>query len=488
MSGFFRTFAVMMTKAELFERLKQTEWTDFEIKEALDKLPKNVWESVSSFSNTHGGWIVFGVKERRKQSGTYYEIQGVNNVEKLETDFTNTLRGGQKFNQRIASQPQRFDVDGKIVVAFYIPMSEYKPVYIGTPAETYIRLGSTDQHATQFEVNALLRDQSYGKKSNEVVIGSSFVDINQSSFQDYRNYVKMYNPSLKYNTLNDEDFCIKTGIVVNGMLTIGGLLMFGKLEKILEFNHDFIIDYIEIPGASIKEAHTRYTYRMQEQENIWDYFKAISYRLRTRLDNPYSPLPNGFAPDDESQMYCVREALVNFLAHADYFSEIHSTVRVYDNSIELQNPGSFPVDLKMVGLSLVSQPRNPNILRFFKLAKLSENGGYGIDKINEWKQLTGCEVTIKSSITYSEVKFLMPINANQRQSTPNGDKSGVNNDVERKILALIGDDNKISLKELANKIDIPSRTLDRIITSLKGKGIIKRVGSSRSGHWEIITK
>ena len=475
-----------MTKAELFERLNQTEWTDFEIKEALDKLPKNVWESVSSFSNTHGGWIVFGVKERRKQSGVVYEIQGVNNVEKLETDFTNTLRGGQKFNQRIASQPQRFDIDGKIVVAFYIPMSEYKPVYIGIPAETYIRLGSSDQHATPFEVNALLRDQSFGKKSNEVVIGSSFIDINQSSFQDYRNYVRMYNPALKYNTLNDEDFCIKTGIVVNGMLTIGGLLMFGKLEKILEFNHDFIIDYIEIPGANIKEAHTRYTYRMQEQENIWDYFKAISYRLRTRLDNPYSPLANGFAPDDESQMYCVREALVNFFAHADYFSEIHSTVRVYDNSIELQNPGSFPVDLKMVGLSLVSQPRNPNILRFFKLAKLSENGGYGIDKINEWKQLTGSEVTINSSITYSEVKFLMPINANQRQSTPNGVENGANNDVESKILALIGADNKISLKELANKIDVPGRTLDRIITSMKVKGIIKRVGSARSGHWEIV--
>ncbi|MDE7152980.1 MAG: putative DNA binding domain-containing protein [Muribaculaceae bacterium] len=478
----------MMTKAELFERLKQTEWTDFEIKEALDKLPKNVWESVCSFSNTRGGWIVFGVKERRKQSGVFYEIQGVNNVEKLETDFTNTLRGGQKFNQRIASQPQRFDVDGKIVVAFYIPMSECKPVYIGTPTETYIRLGSSDQHATQFEVNALLRDQSFGKKSNEVVIGSTFVDINQSSFQDYRNYVKLYNPSLKYNILNDEDFCIKTGIIVNGMLTIGGLLMFGKLEKILEFNHDFIIDYIEIPGANIKEAHTRYTYRMQEQENIWDYFKAISYRLRTRLDNPFSPLLNGFAPDDESQMYCVREALVNFLAHADYFSEIHSTIRVYDNSIELQNPGSFPVDLKIVGLSLVSQPRNPNILRFFKLAKLSENGGYGIDKINEWKQLTGSKVIIKSSITYSEVRFLMPINANQRQSTPSGVENSTYNSVESKILALIGNDNKISLKELANKIDVPGRTLDRIITSMKAKGIIKRVGSARSGHWEIIVK
>ncbi|MBD5268159.1 MAG: hypothetical protein HDS45_00940 [Bacteroides sp.] len=53
-------------------------------------------------------------------------------------------------------------------------------------------------------------------------------------------------------------------------------------------------------------------------------------------------------------------------------------------------------------------------------------------------------------------------------------------------MALIGADNKISLKELANKIDVPGRTLDRIITTMKKKGIVKRVGSARSGHWEIV--
>ena len=318
------------------------------------------------------------------------------------------------------------------------------------------------------------------------MIGSTYADINQSSFQDYRNYVRTYNASLKYNTLGDEDFCIKTGIVVNGMLTIGGLLMFGKLEKILEFNPDFLIDYIEIPGASIKEAHTRYTYRMQEQENIWDYYKAISYRLRTRLDNPYSPQANGFAPDDESQMYCVREALVNFLAHADYFSEIHSTVRAYDNSIEFQNPGSFPVDLKMVGLSLVSQPRNPNILRFFKLAKLSENGGYGIDKINEWKQLTGSEVSSNSNITYSEVKFLMPISTRKDQVASNGTKSDTKNDIKNQILALIEANNSVTIGALTEATGTPRRTIARIIDELKKQEILIRHGSARSGYWEIV--
>ena len=225
---------------------------------------------------------------------------------------------------------------------------------------------------------------------------------------------------------------------------------------------------------------------MQEQENIWDYFKAISYRLRTRLDNPYSPLPNGFAPDDESQMYCVREALVNFLAHADYFSEIHSTVRVYDNSIELQNPGSFPVDLKMVGLSLVSQPRNPNILRFFKLAKLSENGGYGIDKINEWKQLTGSEVTINSSITYSEVKFLMPISAKKDNVALNGTKNGTKNGIETQILALIEANKSVTIAALIEATKIPRRTLSRILEDMKNRGVLIRHGSARAGYWEIV--
>lgn len=475
-----------MTKEELLERLNRTEWTDFEVKEAQEKLPANVWETVSAFSNMQGGWIVFGVKERKKQTGTIYEIQGVQNVSKLEEDFTNTLRNGQKFSQRIISQPERFDIDGKDIIAYYIPMAEFKPIYMGNPSNTFIRIGSSDQKASDFEVRALLRDQSYGKKSNEVVIGTSFDDINKESFQDYRNYVRTYNPSLRYNALSDEDFCIKTGVLVNGMMTIGGLLMFGKIEAIRKCNPDFTIDYIEIPGTSIKDAARRYTYRLQEHENIWDYFQAISYRLRTRVDNPYSPQPNGFAPDDESQMYCIREALVNFLSHADYFSEIHSTVRAFDDHIEFQNPGSFPVDLKVIGTEIVSQPRNPNILRFFKLAKLSENGGYGLDKIREWHELTGCEVNIRSSITHSTVEFFMPIGAIQRHSAPNDANNGANNDVETKILALIGANNKISLNELAKQVGVPERTFDRIIIAMKENGIIKRVGSARGGHWEIV--
>ena len=72
-----------MTKDELISRLKDIEWDDFEVKEAQNKLPDNVWETVSAFSNTSGGWIVFGVK----QNGKRFDIQGVENGEKWESGF-----------------------------------------------------------------------------------------------------------------------------------------------------------------------------------------------------------------------------------------------------------------------------------------------------------------------------------------------------------------------------------------------------------------
>ena len=82
-----------------------------------------------------------------KQSGRLFEIIGVDNIEKLEQDFFGTLRS-KKFNAHLFATLSRYEIDGKNVIAFYLPSSEIKPVYFGSLENTFIRMGSGDQRAT----------------------------------------------------------------------------------------------------------------------------------------------------------------------------------------------------------------------------------------------------------------------------------------------------------------------------------------------------
>ena len=151
--------------------------------------------------------------------------------------------------------------------------------------------------------------------------------------------------------------------------------MLGKWEMVRHYVPNFWIDYLEIPGTSYKDASIRYTYRMPELDNIWECYNVIFQRLRIFADNPYAARPDGIAPDDESRLYALREALVNLCSHADYFSPAHPTIRVFTDRIMFQNPGRFIIDPNDLTQRLQSLPRNPTIIRLFRHAKISENSG-----------------------------------------------------------------------------------------------------------------
>jgi ATP-dependent DNA helicase RecG len=144
-----------MTKDALLQWLSDIEWDDFEVKNASRELPKNIWETVSAFSNMAGGWIVLGVS----QKGKIFEVTGVKEPERLEQNFTTVLRNRNKFNVLITPKCRRYEIDGFKVLAFYIPASEHKPVYYNSLSNTSIRTASGDQRASESEINAMLRDQ-----------------------------------------------------------------------------------------------------------------------------------------------------------------------------------------------------------------------------------------------------------------------------------------------------------------------------------------
>ncbi len=481
-----------MTREELYKRLTDIEWDDFEVKEAKSELPKSIWETVSAFSNTSGGWIVLGIQQKGKE----FIIKGVDNAEKLEQDFTTTLRNKGKFNAILYCQPQKMEIDGKTVLLFHIPSSTLKPIYTGGNVQnTFIRSGSGDQRASDMEIAALFREQSFGTKSEQVVEGSSIDDIDPNSLATYRNHIRNFNTDFLYNNLSDNEFLLKTGFMKEDKLTYGGLLFLGKYDRVRFWIDNFWIDYIEIPGLSYSDAAVRYSYRMPEQANIWESYNVLIQRLRIHVDAPFTAGPNGFSPDDNTLLYSLREGLINMLAHADYFSPMHPTIRKYDNRIEFQNPGRFMFDLKEVRTQMHSMPRNPNIIKFFRYPKLAENAGYGIDKMLIWERYKNKTVDFQSNIVSSTVTYFFDIlrydtekeeeKANQPSITPDPSHPDLTGNCLL-VYRLIKATPNISTEEL---IELSKLTLPGIkynLKKLRDYGYIVRKGGSKKGYWVIL--
>ncbi len=59
---------------------------------------------------------------------------------------------------------------------------------------------------------------------------------------------------------------------------------------------------------------------------------------------------------------------------------------------------------------------------------------------------------------------------------------------QRKILDFIKKSPAISKKELADKVGISTTAIDKNIGQLKKKGLLKRMGPDKGGHWEIIER
>lgn len=56
-----------MDATEILNLLKYGEHINLECKKAETTLPKSVWETYSSFANTNGGIILFGVEENIRE-------------------------------------------------------------------------------------------------------------------------------------------------------------------------------------------------------------------------------------------------------------------------------------------------------------------------------------------------------------------------------------------------------------------------------------
>ncbi|MBF0595590.1 MAG: winged helix-turn-helix transcriptional regulator, partial [Candidatus Omnitrophica bacterium] len=196
----------------------------------------------------------------------------------------------------------------------------------------------------------------------------------------------------------------------------------------------------------------------------------------------------------------IREALANALAHRDYASPSRVQVRIFDDRLEIWNPGLLPPSLTVEKLKGThdSIPRNPLIAKAFFWIKFAEEVGSGTSKIIEWCRQWGLpEPTYGEAGGSFTIVFYNPAPGEVlSKDLAQGGQKGWSEKVVRKggqklttkqveLMGLLQQFPEISRKEISAKLDINESAVQRRLDALRKKGLVRRVGPDKGGCWEV---
>ena len=168
-------------------------------------------QSYSSFANTNGGLIVFGVNE----GVTDNEIVGVEDSQKIVSDLWNLLSNESKVSYRTVNNQDVTTavIDDKTVILVQVneAPNNVKPVYInGKIDNTWIRTGDGDRKAKKEEIASMLRNAKPGMDSLPLA-RCTLDDLDVESIIQFKQQVDYRYPMKKYSEMSDADFLIEIG-------------------------------------------------------------------------------------------------------------------------------------------------------------------------------------------------------------------------------------------------------------------------------------
>jgi len=187
----------------------------------------------------------------------------------------------------------------------------------------------------------------------------------------------------------------------------------------------------------------------------------------------------------EIPLEALREAVINSLIHRDYFDNSFVYIKIYDASIVIANPGGLPDTLKIADLykEHESRLRNPLIAKVFYYAGFIDAWGRGILNIIELLKDNGMD---KPGFEQSGGSFRIIFKRDVTPLvTPSVTPPVKLTELEEKIFTEIKKNPKISRNNIAEQLGIKLDTVKEYINKLKKKGVLKRVGKTSAGYWEI---
>ena len=452
-------------------------------KTELKRILNDAFEKeVDAFLNTLGGQILIGIED----NGT---VCGVENADQVALSIADRIR-----NNILPSAMGLFTVEIRqeemrsylvVTVAGGLERPYYLKKYGMTPNGCYTRIGTQASPMTQNMIDGFFSRRILNTLHNVVSPNQELTFTQLKIYYQEKGYDAAGSYFLKNLDLFTED----------GKYNYAAYLM---------ADHN---------GTSIKVARFRGTEKLDIVER--NEFgrcclikSALNVLERLNVANTTVVRVGGKAQRKEIRLIdpaALREAVLNAIIHNDYINGAYPVFEIYDDRIEIISSGGLPVGLSekefFAGRSL---PRNKELMRIFSDMDLCEQLGSGMKKILRIYPQSVFSVSehfIDVRFDYAEeaMKILREQNQADNQK-PNVSDDRINDrinviinviingkitEIKRNIMELISEQPNATTDMFCQKTGKTARTVSRALKSLQEKGYLKRIGSRKSGVWEI---
>lgn len=424
---------------------------------------------VCGFANAQGGRIYIGLNDNG-------EVVGVGASKKLLEDIPNKIQD----TMGIIADVNRLEKDGKPYIEIIVNPSSYPVNYRG---EYHYRSGSTKQQLRGSALTEFLVRKTGYRWDAVPMDNVSIGDLDTESFEIFcREAVRTERMTRKDVECTNVELLDKLGLLVDGKLKRAAVLLFyrkpqrfftGCYVKIGKFGTGSDLQYQDVVEGSLILIADRVV------ELIYlKYLKAaISYDKEVRVET------YPFARE------AVREAVYNALIHCKWEDGIPVQIRIEDEAMYISNACVFPSDWTTENLMKThnSRPYNPDLANTFFRAGYIEAWGRGIQKICEECEFIGAK-TPEYTLLGDDITVKFTAIATDRNSNrTNNVRKEVRkeNTMNASVLELISAQSDITMSEMADRLGVSYKTMQRAMSELKKNGIVERVGGRRNGYWKI---
>lgn len=445
-----------MTPKELQEIILCGETSTVQFKRQFTS-NKQIAEELVALSNSSGGILLFGVDDKTGEiTGlTYEEIQQLSHV-------ISTLANDQ-IRPVIYVQTEVVRTQDKHVLVVNVHEGINKP-YKDLTGQIWIKQGADKRRITEnSEILRLFQESENYFPEEQSMANTSIKDIDTQALDRFsrKSYGKLMDElDVPQNQL------LKNLHITNadGHLTLAGLLFFGREPQM--FAPQFVIKAVSFYGNSI--GGTKYRDSKDIEGTIPEMFEQGMNFLKSNLHSLQKEQNFNSTGILEISEIALEEILQNALVHRDYLWNAAIRLLIFDNRVEIINPGCLGGHLTISDIqSGATFQRNPLMAEFCRKTMIFRGLGSGIIRaLNE-------ETKIEFINNESANQFSVVIYRSTPPATPQvkEDTTQVTTQVTTQATTQVKKDTRqitsdeLSLQQLVSDV---SATIQKMIISMEG--------------------